>query len=223
MAAPGTNHQSTRVMAYLLDITPRRLGQLADEGIIRPVKRNVWDLVETLHGYVRYLRDGAIGAGDEDSTLESRREKVRLLKAQADKAELEASIMRGDTIPADVVQDVVGGMVAAFRARMLALPSRAAAQVLACADYQAAEELLRELTYEALNELADFDPEQFLHERSRPAHLLRGDQDRSAAAESDRQRMGGSQPDAQPRKQRRTRKVGHQPGAVSTGDDGRGA
>ena len=83
MPPPGVNLQSAETMAYLLDMTDRRLRQLAGEGICKPVKRGTWDLVETLHAYINYLRKGGkVEAAGPDV----REERGRLLKAQADKA-----------------------------------------------------------------------------------------------------------------------------------------
>lgn len=206
MATPGVNAQTTRVMAYLLDITARRLQQLADEGVVKPVKRGVWDLVETTHGYIRYLRDGLKGPED---THDARRERARLLKAQADKAEIEAAILRGDVIPSEVVKSAWGDMLAAFRARMLVLPSRAATQVLACTRFEEAEEMLRNIVYEALTELAEYDSRQYQHDGSRVSHPYTDHSNGGAAAETDGQSARGRQQTAQRGVKRRTGKVEH--------------
>lgn len=206
MTAPGVNTQSTRVMAYLLDITTRRLQQLADEGIVKPVKRGVWDLVETTHGYIRYLRDGLKGPED---THDARRERARLLKAQADKVEIETAILRGSVVPSEVIKNTWGDMLAAFRARMLVLPSRAATQVLACTRFEEVEDMLRNIVHEALTELAEYDPKQYRHHESCLSHLDADHSDGSAAAETDCQPARGHQPIPQRGIKRRAGKMEH--------------
>lgn len=168
MSTPGTNPQTSRVMAYLLDISPRRLLQLADEGVVKPLKRGSWDLVATLHGYLRYLRDGQKGPSDSH---DARRERARLLKAQADRAELETDILRAETIPAEVVKDVWSQIIGAVRARLLALPNRLAVNHAALVDYPTTERLTRALVDEALNELAEFEPDLYRSARARAAGL----------------------------------------------------
>jgi phage terminase Nu1 subunit (DNA packaging protein) len=218
--ATETTLLATRAMAYLLDITDRRLQQLADENVVSPVKRGVWNLVETAHGYIRYLREHGSTKND---AIDARRERARLLAAQADKVELELAILRADTIPAETVRAVWSKMLSACRARLLAVPTRVAGAAMAAASIQESETLVRELIYEALNELADFDPEHYRTERARAAHLARGDADPAAAAEPDRDGMGEPQPVPQPRRQRRARSVPPEPSAVPAGDHGRGA
>lgn len=167
MPTPGTNPQSTRVMAYLLDITPRRLNQLHDDGIIKPLRRGTWDLVETLHGYIRFLRDG----GKQPELHDARLERARLLKAQADGKELENEILRAEVIPTEVVKDVWSQVIGACRARLLTLPNRLAANFGALTDYATTEEHARALVDEALNELANIKPDLYRSARARAAGL----------------------------------------------------
>lgn len=156
MSVPGSNPQTSRVMAYLLDITPRRLNQLQDEGVIKPIKRGTWELVDTLHGYIRFLRDGQ---KSPNGSPDVRAERARLIKEQADKVAMENEHMRANSIPAEVVKDVWGGIISAARARLLALPSRLAVNYAALVDYATTERLARDLVDEALNELSEFDPD----------------------------------------------------------------
>ena len=71
------------------------------------------------------------------------REKTRLTKAQADKAELEVSELEGKLIPATLVQETWQDFVANVRAKLLGLPSKLAHQVIATDDYAEAEKLLK--------------------------------------------------------------------------------
>jgi len=159
-------------MAYLLDITTRRLLQLAEEGVVKPLRRGSWDLVETTHGYIRYLRGGQKGPADG---LDARRERARLLKAQADRAELETAILRADAIPSEVVKDVWSQIIGAARARLLALPNRLAVHAATLTDYATTERLARELVNEALHELSEFEPDLYRTSRARAAGLRGGD------------------------------------------------
>ena len=163
MAVPGSNPQTTRVMAYLLDITPRRLNQLHDDGVIKPIKRGTWELVDTLHGYIHFLRKGQpVAAGSPDL----RAERTRLTKEQADRAAMDNKEKREETLPVAVVKEVWEGIIAAVRARFLALPGRLAVNHPDLVDYATTERLARVLVDEALNELSEFDPEAY-HARAR--------------------------------------------------------
>ena len=47
---------SLQTLSVLLDITERRVQQLADEGIVVRKRQGHYDLVASIQGYVRYLR-----------------------------------------------------------------------------------------------------------------------------------------------------------------------
>lgn len=166
--------------AKLFDITERRVQQLAKEGVIPKAARGQYPMLGTIKGYVNYLQERALGSdlGASPSDLQS--ERVRLTKANADKVELEVSILDGTLIPAETVENVQGNMVSAFRAKMLSLPTKTAGKVQNTTDLAEIEEALRLEVHEALTELSDYDPEQYgiqtIQKDSKPS---------SAAAESD--------------------------------------
>lgn len=78
--------ETREAMAKLLDIVPRHLNYLAQNGVVpKPVDGKwLWDCIPK---YIRHLRDGAGANNKED--------KARKLKAEADTAEMEAEQMRG--------------------------------------------------------------------------------------------------------------------------------
>ena len=101
-------------------------------------------------------RDSRAG-GDLDYT----QERAKLTRLQAAKATLELEQQRGNLIPLELV--VVGweGQIANCRAKLLALPSKVAAQAVG-ADYVEIEQLFKIVIYEALDELAgDGVPEEY--------------------------------------------------------------
>ncbi|MBI5234205.1 MAG: hypothetical protein HY880_07605 [Deltaproteobacteria bacterium] len=48
---------SVKELAYYLDLTPRRVQQLAKAGILRKLKRGEYELVPCLHAYIRHMRE----------------------------------------------------------------------------------------------------------------------------------------------------------------------
>ena len=85
-------------IARLLVITPRRLQQLTKEGYLPKSERGRYELVPVVQAYIRYLRDRAVKGdlGDDDFGTH----KTRLIKAQADIAELEAAPVRAPSAQA---------------------------------------------------------------------------------------------------------------------------
>lgn len=139
-------------IAKLLLITPRRLQQLAKDGHVPKAERGRYDLVAAVQGYVKYLRDRAI-AGDAAAGGEAQ-DRVRLVKAKADIAEFEARRLEGDLVPAEEVGAALADMVARFRARCLAIPSKAAPMAAAEERPEAVHEIIETFVHEALAELA---------------------------------------------------------------------
>jgi phage terminase Nu1 subunit (DNA packaging protein) len=52
--------QPIGVIARLLDLSERRVQQLSREGVIPRAERGQYDLIGSVRGYVRYLRDQAL-------------------------------------------------------------------------------------------------------------------------------------------------------------------
>lgn len=203
---PGNGAQ----LAKLLNLTLPQCYNLANSGTIPSPDNGVWDLAACAHAYIKYLQ-GRAGEEKRDYAVE----RTRLTKAQADKTELEIATMKGQLYPAPLVQTVWNGMIASFRARMLAIPAKAAP---ICAGMPVAllEDELRESIYEVLSELADYEPERYLPTSPGVAT------DHRAAAETDREPVGEPGAPSVQRKRSRTRTVPNHPRPVPTGDDGRG-
>jgi phage terminase Nu1 subunit (DNA packaging protein) len=151
------NVQPAEIIAKLLDVTERRVRQLSSEGVIPKAARGRYEVVGAVRGYIRYLRNlalkGEVGAADYGL------ERARLVKARADLAEMEATRIRGDLIPAAEVTAAWTEMVALMRARLLALPDKIAPQLFTSGAHETtsiaeARDMLRNAVFEALGELA---------------------------------------------------------------------
>lgn len=156
---------STKVVADILDVTPRRVGQLCEEGILEKVKNGSFKLVPTIRNYIRFLKtknDVASVTGDVEE--EYNREHMLLEKAKREKAELEVSLMKGTVHASEDVEREMTKMLSAFRSRVLSIPSKVAPRVGAVDDITTIEGMLRDEVYNALKELSEYDPKTFKHE-----------------------------------------------------------
>lgn len=147
--------QPIGVIAKLLDLSERRVQQLSREGVIPKATRGQYELVGSVRGYVRYLRDQAAkaqaGAPDYAS------ERARFIRARADLAEMEAEAKRGSLIAAEDVEAAWIAVLALLRTRLLALPDRLAPQLHAEASPASVRDVMRGAIREALEELAESD------------------------------------------------------------------
>ncbi len=96
--------------------------------------------------YIRYCQQ-------QREDKDEHTERIRLLSAQADKAEIEAALMKQDVIPAQDVADGLSVMVANMKARLVAIPSKTAPLISPDAPAPT-EKIIREQIYEALEELS---------------------------------------------------------------------
>lgn len=190
------------VIARFLNLTERRVQQLAREGILPKPDKGKYDLVRCVQTYVRYLQERAYGSGV--TAQDTHIERARLIKAQADKTELEVATMRNQLVAIDTVETDWLQHISACRMRLLALPTKTAFQIAVMTEPAEIERFLKRAIYEALTELANSHDE--------PADILpdgtaEGGARVDAAARTDGERMGRRAPQTKPGGKRRTRKM----------------
>lgn len=157
-------------VARLLDLTPRRVQQLVDEGVIPKTDRGRYELVPVVRAYVQYLRQ----AGGGTATAKS--EHARLMRERADHQALKNAALRAELLPA---AEVVAGWQAAIsraRALLLGIPIGAASTLVMLAtgrEPQDAERAIREelirLIDGALSELQNTKLDEAEDDGSQPA------------------------------------------------------
>ena len=139
----------------LLDLTPQRIAQLVNEGVIPKKERGRYELVPVVRGYIHFLRNRAI-KGDAQSTGDDySAHRARLTKAKADMAEMEREQMADRLIPAADVEKAWGDVVANMRAKMLSIPTVAAADAKSAQTLAEAKQVLKEKIHDALAELSE--------------------------------------------------------------------
>ena len=149
--------QSIGVIAKLLDLSERRVQQLSREGVIPKAERGQYDLIGSVRGYVRYLRDQALRA--QAGAPDYAAERARFIRARADLAEMEAKEKRRSLISADQVEAAWIAVLALLRTRLLALPDRLAPQVFEQSTVGDTPNLIRAAIREVLDDLAEPDIE----------------------------------------------------------------
>jgi len=138
-------------VAALLLLTPRHVGKLAERGVLARGTSGRFDLVPTVQGYIQHLRK-ANGFGDELGNAAEH--KLRLLKAKADVADIEAKKAAGKYVAIDDVERTWADLVIRFRQRTLYIAHRAAPLVAVEGSAAACHRIIEALVHEALNELA---------------------------------------------------------------------
>ncbi len=139
-------------IAKLLDLSPRRIRQLVDEGVIPRHERGRYELVPAVRGYINFLRERAVNA--DVGSDELGRHRARKTKEEADQLEMKSGEMRRELIRSDEFHTMMISAFARVRAKILALPSKMAPLVFVEKTAARAESILRGAVHEALDELA---------------------------------------------------------------------
>ncbi|MDW8258615.1 MAG: hypothetical protein RML32_04155 [Gammaproteobacteria bacterium] len=118
-------------------------------------------------------------------TLDPEQERARKDKEQADKIALQNAQTRGELLKRSDVIAQVGAMLASFRARVLVLPE-VVGQIVDAATAHRVVPIVRDRVYEALAEIAEYEPRV-------SAHFGEGN---GSAAEDDGLGVGGQASEA---------------------------
>jgi len=179
------------VIAKLLDLTERRVYQLAKEGIIPRASAGKYELVGAVQGYIRFLRSSSPG-GERILSDDISRDKARLMKAQADAAEMENAERRKELVSTILVMRAWERAVSSARGKFLSYFDKVPLQVVACSNVGEIREVLRREGYEVLEELANADYSGCVAEDGGDDPV--GDGPVPPTAETDSLTMGGQVP-----------------------------
>ncbi|MFC4667128.1 DNA packaging protein [Seohaeicola nanhaiensis] len=141
---------SASELADWLGLTPNRVHALGRDGVLPRIDGTRYPLRPAILAYCEHARSLAKGK-QVDAELAS--EKLRLAKANAEKAETANAKARGDLIAAVEVEREWAAVLRGVRAAMLALPSRVAQRLGHLSPHDVAE-IDREVR-DALEELAN--------------------------------------------------------------------
>ncbi len=143
------------VIAERLKLTPRRIQQLAGEGLPR-VTRGKYDVDAVLDWYIAKLERQLAGETDEEGELAHRyKEELRLLSARADQQELELASRRRELVSIADVEQEMTNLVITTKARILTVPARVAPELLSEQSRVMVQAKIEKALKEALSHLAE--------------------------------------------------------------------
>ena len=100
--------------------------------------------------YLRWLRERISSKSSSDIN----NERTRLIHHQANLAALDEETRRSKLIPADEINSEWAEMTSIMRAKITTIPEQVAAVGCGITDYNEMEALVKDLVYEALDELS---------------------------------------------------------------------
>ncbi|MGG1442105.1 hypothetical protein ABE354_08600 [Brevibacillus laterosporus] len=162
---------TTKQLSEMLDLSARRIQQLAEEGIFVREKRGRYKAIESMKNYISFIQEKD---SDGESEVDYYEEKALHERAKREKAEIEVALLKGQMHKSQDVAAVMNDMVASCRAKLLSLPTKIAPSLLGKEDVAHVRELISKEIREALNELSEYSREVFL---SQSAEYTYGDED----------------------------------------------
>lgn len=152
---------SAAVLGRIFSVSDRRIRQMAEEGVVVRMTKGRYNLVESMKNYILSLRLAVDGANeDPDGELDIDEEKALHERVKRHISELKLQTMKGELHKATDVEKVMTDMLAAFKTRVLNVPSKIA-PILEDRDAGYIKDRLTSEMMEVLNELKDYDPKAF--------------------------------------------------------------
>ena len=191
-------------LAGLIGVTERTITGRRSDGRLPALANGRLDFRAIVKAGVDALAAEQRQAGRASDDLDLNAERARLAKEQADAAAMRNAVSRAELLPAGEVVEAMRQAFGACRARLLAIPAKAAPLVAGMQSRAEVRDILTNAVYEACDELSDARVEAALAERPGGGG---GDPDSDGgmegAAETDSKRLGGYRADAVSRGKRR--------------------
>ena len=147
-------------LAEWLDLEPQSVSRLAKQGVLPKEARGRYNLQQCVTAYVQYakaLASNKKGAEPEDlQEIRKQKEKadLRLTEARAQQEELKAQELQRQLVPMRDVIEVVTTLVKTAQSKLLAIPTRLAAQARQTPSNAEAKALIETAIREALSEVS---------------------------------------------------------------------
>ena len=148
---------SQKEAAAHLDLSVQALQDLIKRKVLPKAERGQIDLDLYRIAYLRHLRSIAAGhkADPTDEGPSIVDERARLAKAQAERAEMENELRRGELVEIEKVDTAVMATLHRVRTRYLTIPSKLAPVVASNVEPAECEQLIRQAVVEVLRELSE--------------------------------------------------------------------
>lgn len=139
-----------------LGVQQPTLTRLIKEGIIDKQDRGKYEIDAVRLQYLKHIRNLA---GNNNNNLELGAERARLAKEQADAKEMENAVERGDLVYIEKVARQFEQQLTKTRNKLLAAPTKVAAEAHAAATVKEVREIIEVAIIEALDELVGYNKE----------------------------------------------------------------
>lgn len=156
---------SSTTLGKILNLSERRVRQLAELGVIEKIKRGQYKLVDNIQKYIVYIKTNSEASEVEnDSGIDLEKEKALHERIKREQSELKLAAMRGQMHKSEDVERVMNDMLSNFRSKLLSFPSKVAPLLIAREEIGVIQDIIQKEILETLQELSNYDPAAFYGE-----------------------------------------------------------
>ena len=145
---------SLSAISQLLKLSERRIQQLAKDDVVPKAQRGEYDMIPCVHGYIDYLK---AKIGGEYTAEDLAINRNRLLKAQADLAEIEKQKQEGELITKEEVKKNWLNLLSVLKTKLLSMPNKLAPVVITYKNVNEIKLIIKDKVHDALYEIAGTD------------------------------------------------------------------
>ncbi len=146
-------HDIKNVAAFL-ELAPKRVKQLTDEGIITEHKKGYYRLEKVAKQYIVYQRNQL---SNKNPTSDLNTERAQLVSVKRQNEEIELAYKRKQYHKADEVEFAILNMVMSFRSKCMTLPQSIVGKIAGETDPSIMIDLIKGEVLGVLEELQDYD------------------------------------------------------------------
>lgn len=154
---------NSATLEKILQVSDRRIRQLAEENIIVRVSKGRYRLMESISNYILALKVSMEAENNQsvDGELNLDREKAIHERVKRNISELKLKTMQGELHKSEDVERVMTDMLVSIKSKLLSMPSKLAPMLVARNDIDFIKRTLNSEVLEVLNEIKDYDARDF--------------------------------------------------------------
>ena len=154
---------NSATLEKILQVSDRRIRQLAEENIIARVSKGRYRLMESISNYILTLKVSMeVGNSQSvDGELNLDEEKAIHERVKRHISELKLKTMQGELHKSEDVERVMTDMLISIKSKLLSMPSKLAPMLVARNDIDFIKRTISTEVLEVLNELKDYNAKDF--------------------------------------------------------------
>nr|DAG59554.1 MAG TPA: Protein of unknown function (DUF1441) [Caudoviricetes sp.] len=154
---------NSATLEKILQVSDRRIRQLAEENIIVRVSKGRYRLMESISNYILTLKVSMEAGNSQSVDVELNLDEEKAIHERVKRhiSELKLKTMQGELHKSEDVERVMTDMLVSIKSKLLSMPSKLAPMLVARNDIDFIKRTINSEVLEVLNELKDYNAKNF--------------------------------------------------------------